>query len=275
MFSDLGAVPAVPVKVTAALCAVLLLSCTVKEDRTECPCFLTFNLGGVEAAGLMEKGIDSMVLAVRAGMDYYAEEAFALRDNVQEYSLAVPKSQVDVLIACGAGVAGLSREGFRIPEGSECPALYMSSDSFSADADEMRRTVTLHRNYCTLTVSMKSSFNVLPRPYRILLEGNVAGYSMDGTPEEGVFSCFSPPSSGGLCRLNVPRQKDGSLRLVVYFQDSGEVRSFPVGEYILESGYDWSSPDLEDISVEMDFSRTGMTVSITKWKKTLSFDITF
>ena len=68
---------------------------------------------------------------------------------------------------------------------------------------------------------------------------------------------------------------DGSLLLEVDFLDSGEVRTFPVGEYILESGYDWSVPDLEDIDVEMDFSRSSLTFTVSKWKKTLSFEITF
>jgi hypothetical protein len=139
----------------------------------------------------------------------------------------------------------------------------------------MRRAVTLHKEYCMLTVSMKASFGAAARPYRIRLEGNVSGCLMDGTPAEGLFSCFSSPSAGGLCHLNVPRQRDGSLRLEVHFLDSDEVRSFPVGKYILDSGYDWTAPDLEDVDVEMDFSRSSLTVGTSKWKKTLSFEITF
>ena len=275
MFSERGTVPAVPAKVAVALCVFLFLSCSVKEDRTECPCFLTLDLGGVEAVALMQQGLDSLVVGVVSGTDFYEEMGFALRDIVQEYYLAVPKSKVDVMVACGVGRAGLSSGGFSIPEGDECPPVYLLSDSFMADTGEMRRTVTLHRNYCVLSVSMKTSFNAPARPYLIYLEGNVSGCSMDGTPAEGFFSCFSSPSSGGLCHLNIPRQGDGSLMLEVHFQDSGEIRSFPVGEYILESGYDWSAPDLEDIQVEMDFSRSGLTFNISGWKKTLSFEITF
>lgn len=268
-------VPAFPVNAAAALCAILLLSCSVKEDRAECPCFLTLDLGGIESAALAQRGLDSLVVGVVAGPDFYEETGFALRDNVQEYNLAVPKEQVDVLVACGIGRRGLSRGGFTIPEGDECPAVYLFTDSFVADEGEMRRTVTLHKNYCVLSVSMKTSYNAHARPYLIHLEGSVSGCSMDGTPEEGFFSCFSSPSSGGLCHLNVPRQRDGSLMLEVHFQDSGEIRSFPVGEYILESGYDWGAPDLEDIQVEMDFSRSGLTFNISGWKKTLAFEITF
>ena len=268
MCSDLCRMP------VTALCLVLLLSCTVKEDRTECPCFLTINMGGVESAGLMEEGADSLVVQVGSEEDFFVREAFHLRDNVQEYTVAVPKARTDVLVVCAAGRFVHDAGGIHIPEGNECPALYMYADSFVADAGEVRRTVSLHRNYCVLTVSMKTSFNALARPYRITLEGNVSGYRMDGSPEEGFFSSFSS-SSGGPCHLLIPRQRDGSLRLVLDFPDSGEVRSFPVGEYILDSGYDWNAPDLEDIDVEMDFSRSSLTFTISKWKKTLSFEITF
>lgn len=275
MYSDRSAVPAVPVKVTAALCAALLLSCSVKEDRTGCPCFLTLDFGGLEAAGLLEQGLDSLVLAVGAGKDFYAEEGFALKDHVQEYSLEVPKSLVDVLAVCGAGRAGVSPEGFMIPEGSACPALYRYTESFFAEADGMRRTVAFHKEHCMLTVSLKASPGVTASRFRIRLEGNVAGFRMDGSPADGHFNCFSSLSAGGLCHLNVPRQKDASLRLFIEFPDSGELRSFPVGKYILESGYDWRAQDLEDVSVEVDFSRSNLTVSTSRWQKTLNFEITF
>ena len=267
--------PVVPVRAVSVLCAALLLSCSVKEDRAECPCFLTLDLGEVESAGLMGEGLDSLVVTIGAEEEFYVREAFRLRDNVREYSAAVPKSRVDVLVACVAGPSRFDPYGVHIPEGSECPVLYLYGDSFAADEAEMRHTVSLHRNYCVLSVSMKTSFGARARAYRILLEGNVSGYLMDGTPEEGVFNCFSSPSSDGLCRLRIPRQLDGSLRLEIDFLDSGEVRTFPVGEYILESGYDWTVPDLEDISLEMDFSRSSLTFTISKWKKTLSFEITF
>lgn len=274
MFSE-RRMQTVPVRAACVLCAALLVSCSVKEDRTECPCFLTLDLAGVESASLMDAGVDSLVVTICAEEEFYAKEAFRLRDNVQEYSAAVPKSKVNVLVACGGGDHRFGPSGVHIPEGSECPVLYMHAETFIADAGDMRRTVSLHRNYCMLSVSMKTSFGARPRPYRIFLEGNVSGYLMDGTPEEGVFNCFSSPSSDGLCRLRIPRQLDGSLRLEIDFLDSGEVRTFPVGEYILESGYDWTAPDLKDISLEMDFSRSSLTFTISKWKKTLSYEITF
>jgi hypothetical protein len=220
-------------------------------------------------------GLDSLVISVGAGEGFYVKEAFSLQDRVLEYCTAVPKSEVYVLVASGAAYTCFDRDGIHIPEGSECPVLYTYAESFVADAGDLRRTVSLNRNYCVLSVSLKTSPGVRPRPFRITLEGDVAGYLMDGSPEEGVFHSPSPSSSGGLCHLRIPRHVDPSLWMEIDFLDTGDVRTFPVGEYIVESGYDWSAPDLEDISVEIDFSRSSMTFTTSKWKKTLSFEITF
>lgn len=257
-----------------ALMAASAASCSVKENRTECPCFLTLDLGSVGAAGLMEQGLKDLRILLVSGSGFSAEEDFRLEDEVKVYNVAVPKSDVEVMALCSGGGECSVEDGFVIVKGEECPVVHMFAESFVADAGEMRRTVVLHRNFCRLSVRMKTSFNALPRPFTITVEGNVCGYRLDGTPAGGAFNCTSAPSVAGECSIRIPRQNDASLRLVIEFLDSDEVRSFPVGEYILESGYDWTAPDLEDISVEMDFSRSGLTFSISKWKKTLYYEMT-
>lgn len=258
-----------------AVVAMVAVSCSVKEDRTDCPCFLTLDLGGIGNAALMEHGLKDMNILLASGTDFAVREDFRLEDSVKEYNVAIPKSGVDVMVLCSGGGKCSVENGLEIQEGEECPVVQMFTESFIADAGDMRRTVVLHRNYCVLSVKMKTSFNALPRPFTISVEGEVSGYRLDGTLAEGLFRCTSALSVDGVCSVRIPRQRDASLRLVITFKDSEEIRSFPVGEYILESGYDWTAQDLEDISVEMDFSRSGLTFSISKWKKTLYFEMTF
>ena len=105
-----------------------------------------------------------------------------------------------------------------------------------------------------------------------------------GSPEElkcaeylvaGYLKADSEESVDGAGSVCLPRQRDGSLSLRILFPDSGDIRSFPLGEYILQSGYDWNAADLEDIDVEVDFSLTGVSFTIDAWKKTLYFEIRF
>lgn len=51
------------------------------------------------------------------------------------------------------------------------------------------------------------------------------------------------------------------------------IREFAIGEYIAESGYDWQDEDLRDVDMELDFSKTSISLKIDKWSKIVPIDI--
>jgi hypothetical protein len=53
----------------------------------------------------------------------------------------------------------------------------------------------------------------------------------------------------------------------------GTVRSFALGNYMLEAGYDWTAPDLEDLSLQLDLSLTAITFRTTLWEKVIPLQI--
>lgn len=259
----------------AVLSAFALYSCSVKEDRLECPCYLTLDFSYLETAGLMDDGFSNMDLVIVSDDGFVDIQSWPLGGLVDEYCLPVPRSGVGILAVCSEGDVVLGENGLTIEDGDPCPRILTFNQRYVPSAGEDRLAVTLHKNYCNISIRLKSSTEASVRPFQIKVDGDVNGLWPDGTPKEGAFSYFSAPSFAGLCEAAVPRQKDSSLRLGIYFLDNDEIRSFPLGEYIIGSGYDWSSVELEDISVEVDFSLSGLELSTTKWKKSLSFDITF
>lgn len=255
----------------------VLLSCSIKEERDECPCFLTLDFGGVAAAEMLQMGLGQMDVMIWSDGSLCDSASFRLDDQVKEYDVAVPKSELSLLAICADGGRLSGADGMVIAEGEDCPTVYLFTDSFAATGERMRRTVILRRNFCVLTVSMKTSSGVSPKRYQVTVEGSANGFGRDGQPLEGPFRSGPFPSSGGIASLRLPRQSGASARdlsLRIEYPDSRDIRTFPIGEYILESGYDWAAQDLEDISVEMDFSKSGITFTIDKWKKTISFEMT-
>ena len=267
------------VKLRAALFGALLAfpicSCSVKEDRVLCPVYLTLDFSSLETARLMDEGFSEMELVIVSDDGNVDIQSWELNTLAEEYSLPVARTGASILAVCSQGDAVMGEDGLTIEEGDPCPRILSFSQRFIPTSGEERLIVALHKNYCNLSIRLKSSTGASARPFQIRVDGEVSGTLPDGTPKEGAFSYFSAPSSAGLCEASVPRQKDSSLRLAIDFLDNGEIRSFPIGEYIIESGYDWNAPDLEDVSVEVDFSLSGLELNISKWKKTLSFDITF
>ena len=51
------------------------------------------------------------------------------------------------------------------------------------------------------------------------------------------------------------------------------MRTFSIGEYIIESGYDWTAESLEDVNVEIDYAKTEVSFTVNDWEKTVHFDV--
>jgi hypothetical protein len=51
------------------------------------------------------------------------------------------------------------------------------------------------------------------------------------------------------------------------------VRTFALGSYIAAAGYDWTAPDLEDLTLQVDISLTSVTFSTDLWSKTEEIDV--
>ena len=109
-------------------------------------------------------------------------------------------------------------------------------------------------------------------PVSISLVGNVDGYASDGRPTLGRFCCSSVVDVDGSCTMVLPRQVDNTLMMELD-DASGVLKRFAIGEYIAESGYDWATPDLEDITIDLDFAVTHLTLVIQGWEKEYMFDI--
>ena len=254
---------------------VLLWGCSVKEERKDCPCFLTLDFAAVEAGFLKENGFDSLTVAISDGNGFIEQSTIPIDGFVREYSTSVPRSGADIMAVCADGGKVEAGYGLVVEDGQPCPMVMMHAEHYSPVLTEERIPIILHKNHCAIEITMKRNNNIPVRPFRVRVDGKINGYNPDGTPKEGAFCCFSAPSSEGLCRVNVPRQKDDSFMLEVHFLDNGEIRTFTLGKYIAESGYDWNAADLEDVKVEMDFSRSGIELTVSKWMKSLSFDIKF
>ena len=231
---------------------LLLSSCSIKENRAECPCALTLELTGLP--------VRPVVLGV-AGEGYSFTEVIHA-DTV--IVLPVPKGELAV-----SAVGGALAEGdgsVRIPPGEEAPPLYLFHADVSSAAEQVILPVTLHKQFCTLELLFKGPQGYGP-PFEVAVEGFYGGWQPDGSPLTGAFSRRLLPGSDGRAVLRLPRHGDDSLLMHIVFSDQ-IVRTFALGSYIAASGYDWSAPDLGDLTLHIDISVTSVTVSTDLWSRT-------
>ena len=239
-------------------------ACSIKEDRTPCPCLLTldFNCPDVPEAR-------SVGLQVTSQGNMVWKDTVDVDRTRNGYSISVPRSALHV--RAWIGTSGLATEaGLVIPLGKDCPEVYMHDSDIRASGEYVYETVTLRKNHCVLTLTTEGDGHISTG---MRLRGNIAGYDAVGQPLCGEFEF--PLKDGGISegyKAVLPRQTDASLMLEIE-DGKGDYKAFALGRYIVSSGYDWSSPDLEDISVTLDYALTEVRLVINGWESVYRYDI--
>ena len=253
----------------------MLASCSVKEDRDVCPAYLHVRSDGHVGEPGFGKPLTYNISTASEQVHERSTWPFAEFTGKDGHIFRVPRRErVDVTVAGGLADMAFIGNVLRITPGRECDSLVCGGGTIWIPEDTGELKIPLHREYCTLTLAIAGSAT-LPYPYYFVVVGGVDGYTLpDVTPHTGPFHvrCEALPSRTAQVRL--PRQLDASLRIEARLAEDGElVAEMPVGDVIARMGYDWRKPDLDDITVEVDFARTEITVRVNDWSESVTIKI--
>ena len=280
---------------------LLLSSCSVKEDRSGCPCWMTVDLSKVAESRwksperqssteyqMVTKSLESrqhiaesVVLRLRGNsdedeVDYAFKMTETVNTEVGALEYEVPRGSVGVSVigmpdrVGHDGIAGNDGDEIRIPVGEQMDSLYGFFRMFYTRCESVLCDVELHKEFCTVSFTLGDDGYI--SPYDLEVWGNVAGVSpWDLMPLEGDFR-FAPSQEDGVYRVRVPRQVDNSLELVM-LEDSEIVDRLPLGEYIARSGYDWTAENLEDVHIALDLENQQVMITVSGWDGVVVMDI--
>lgn len=221
---------------------LFLSSCSIKEDRDGCPCWMMVDLSDVaesrwkspEVQSSIEhqdvtKSLESrsnvaenVLLRLRGNsdedaVDYEYQVTEAVRVDVGALEYEVPRGSVGVsAVAFGneiPGRAGYDGDEIRVPIGEQMDSLYGFFKMYHTRCESVLCDVELHKEFCTVSFTLGE--DGYSSPYRIEVWGNVAGVSAwDLMPVQGEFR-YAPIQKNGVYQVRVPRQVDNSLELVM------------------------------------------------------------
>lgn len=280
---------------------LLLSSCSVKEDRSGCPCWMTVDLSDVaesrwkspEMQSNMEhqdvtKSPESLpnvaanvLLRLRGNsdedeVDYAFKMTETVNTEVGALEYEVPRGSIGVSVIempdrVGHDViAGYDGDEIRIPVGEQMDSLYGFFKMYHTRCESVLCDVDLHKEFCTVSFTLGDEG--YSSPYDIEVWGNVAGVSAwDLMPVKGDFR-YAPVQKNGVYQVRVPRQEDNSLEMVM-LDDDDIVDSLPLGEYIARSRYDWTAEDLADVNVALDLEMQQVMITVSGWDGVVVMDI--
>ena len=256
---------------------LFLSSCSIKEDRDGCPCWMTVEMPD-------RVGQDGrVVLRLRGNSDedainYEYQVTEEVKASVGALEYEVPRGAV--------GVSAVNPVRLTIPVGEQMDSLYGFFKMYHTRCESVLCDVDLHKEFCTVSFTLGE--DGYTSPYDIEVWGNVAGVSAwDLMPVQGDFR-YAPVQKNGVYQVRVPRQVDNSLELVMLeipgqagndgekVGNDGEraiVDRLPLGEYIARSGYDWNAEDLADVSVALDLEMQQVMITVSGWDGVVVMDI--
>lgn len=242
----------------------VLHSCTVKEDRTDCPCFLEVLIP--------EKDLISAPVILTG---WTTEEVFLDRlspGRMQDaYTYRVPRTMLHFSAFEGVSECIEEKNMVTVPLGSQCDSLYAFIDLVDCTGETASTTVHFHKQFATVTLQIVNE-SFPSEDYSFAVSSGSSGLdmlSLQAVP--GNFSYQPRLDENKRMSFRLPRQGDDSLSLSVT-HISGDSVLFPLGRYISDSGYDWDATDLKDIYISLDIARNYVTIGVAGWENAGEFE---
>lgn len=237
----------------AAIAAVP--ACSIKEDRSSCPCMLT---------------VDFPEAAAKVMMNCWNQERRIIDDVleldgekcIRKYH--VPKGSCTVSAIEGYEGLEVSGEVLLIPEGKQMSCLYACASDVATDGETAEYKVDFKKNYVKVNLCFSGSETGLC-PYDLLVRSNVAGLEMRTlAPVIGTFTCTPEISEAKGYQFIIPRQLDETLSIDL-MQGAEIYDTIILGRIIASTGYDWTAEELADIDLVIDLSKREISITVSGW----------
>ena len=235
------------------LVAVMVaVSCSVKEDRGDCPCYLELDCSELDRAFVDVEGV-----AERFSFgDLIRAEEYG---SLHEYQ--VPRGELRLIINGIIGKMIVWDSRFLPWEGQQMDSLFARSVLLDTRCDGVREVLRLNKQFATVTLAFAGGEDGC----EVVFRGNVCGVDpLKLEPYPGPFRFTSRADPAGEFSVRVPRQLDDSLVAEVY-RDGHYVETVPVGVLIERAGFDWTSEDLGDVRIEADLPAGAFSVTVMDW----------
>lgn len=248
-------------RMTNILLAVLAVtSCTVKEDRTDCPCWLEMTVK--DNTELCR----SMTFTAWT-TDKVKEEEVDLTRYTETYETTVPRDIVTTCLYSGITRGEARGSEYHITKGQDADSLYSCSGVVDCTGETARTTVVLKKNFARVFLKMTAPEGE-GYPYSVIVRSDVSGMDLiTGRPINGQFEHQLRLDTQHQTTFALPRQPvDNKALIIDLYKDNKIIYTIPLGEQIAQMGYDWEDLNLKDIYIGVDYAEASVEISILGWK---------
>lgn len=240
---------------------LLLASCSLKEDRDACPCWLA-----VRMEDAMRHDRTAAVSLWSGGAAILAETvATADYAGSSPYERTVPRGYVRTSVSTGADASMALSGSVTLRTGVECDTIWAHTALVDCRRETALDTARLHRQFAKVHVVLdRAPGEDGDRTYT--LETGCGGLdllTLEALPGDWEIALVMPPD--GHAVTHVPRLSDGMAFRLRIGNPDGDSDMVDLQEILREAGYSWRKKDLDDIWIGLDYIRGTAEVTIEPW----------
>lgn len=247
--------------------ALLAASCSIKEIRTDCPCYLAVDTEGFHNAGMK-----------KARVSVFTESGLVSRESIElglfvhePYYVEVPRRMNYVSLAAGFSEnSSLKGDTLMVVDGNMSDPLMAFSGEMACLGDNAEIKPVPHKQYCKVTINIIGKMPGDDYPYRYRINCPYSGLDLQTlVPIEGWGSFVLEENLQSMMECRLIRQKSTELTMDVLRKGSEDVwekiSSIRLGARLAQQGYDWTKEDLDDVTITIDFSKADVFMEIQPW----------
>lgn len=267
--------------IIALILSLTVLSCSVKEDRSGCPCLLTVDLSDPLDTKLVPSSAWShdFVLAVFSSDSKFLKFKIRHEDATPEYDCTVRKGELLVTGLLGLDESKLSGSVLKYPEGKEADALYVYWEEMLCLGETARAVAKMNKQYSNISIKEDDTSGQFREEASLsksvlVANSNSGGLDLDGCkPVIGRYRCTLRLDEDGFFNFRMPRQPDHGISVNVC-TSKGEVKDvIPLGKYLDDCGYGWDDESLKDVVILIDRCTATVSVSVEGWRESVKISV--
>lgn len=251
--------------VAASLPFFCISSCSVKEERTGCPCILSIYPDPSVEFTRYDKFGNTIRLVNEENGQVYSVKQFpkgSFTDG-EPVIMSIVKGTVSfyaVFDLSNGDVYGT--DNVIIREGCQADSVFVHRNTLNCYGESASDTLRLKKQWCSLFIHLSDGNSYLPGDVK--LESSWDGFDAATLAPHGGAFVFTPDTlSRNKYLIRVPRQADKSMKLTVHSAFFPKI--YPLGEYIAESGFDWQKESLDDAIIFIDKATVKVEILTKEW----------
>ena len=236
---------------------LLLSSCTVREDRALCPCRLEVDLSGFAVFGRHAS------VAFWEGTNARLEDAYTDSSFVR----AVIKDAFDASVWCNVSEGRISGSRLIALSGAQPDSLRAFKSWLDCTGETCTETAVPHRQFAriTLKVCMEPGTHY---PYVFYVESDYNGLDLrDFSPVRGNLVFPVRQTEEDTFVFNLLRHGPDTMVRIGIYDETERADELPLHEWMRAAGYDWDAPDLEDITLYLDYVHQKIRIIVSNWQE--------